>query len=66
MMNKITDFTLFNVSIINPSTMEKIDQGEMRYKHAKDFLDKMDAQGIPVLVEAIKGSDVSDFILANN
>ena len=40
MMSEITDFTLFNVSIINPSTMEKIDQGEMRYKHAKDFLDR--------------------------
>ena len=65
-MNKITDFTLFNVSIINPSTMEKIEHGQMSYKHAIDFLEKMDAQGIPVLVEAIKGSDVSDFILANN
>tara|TARA_E500000081_G_scaffold11258_2_gene13605 strand:+ start:2497 stop:2688 length:192 start_codon:yes stop_codon:yes gene_type:complete len=62
----ITDFTLFNVSIINPSTMEKIDQGEMRYKHAKDFLNKMDKQGIPVIVEAINDSDVADFILSNN
>lgn len=62
----ITDFTLFNVSIINPSTMEKIDQGEMRYRHAKDFLDKMDKQGIPVIVEAIDDSDVADFILSNN
>lgn len=60
----ITDFTLFNVSIINPSTMEKIDQGEMRYRHAKDFLDKMDKQGIPVIVEAIDDSDVADFILS--
>ena len=62
----ISDFTLFNVSIINPSTMEKIDQGEMRYKHAKDFLNKMDKKGIPVIVEAINGSDVADFILSNN
>ena len=62
----ITDFTLFNVSIINPSTMEKIDQGEMRYRNAKDFLDKMDKQGIPVIVEAIDDSDVVDFILSNN
>ena len=62
----ITDFTLFNVSIIHPSTMEKIDQGEMRYKHAKDFLNKMDKQGIPVIVEAINDSDVADFILSNN
>ena len=62
----ITDFTLFNVSIINPSTMEKIDQGEMRYKHAKDFLNKMDKQGIPVIVESINDSDVADFILSNN
>lgn len=62
----ITDFTLFNVSIINPSTMEKIDQGEMRYRNAKDFLDKMDKQGIPVIVEAIDDSDVADFILSNN
>tara|TARA_B100001057_G_scaffold271412_1_gene271639 strand:- start:31326 stop:31517 length:192 start_codon:yes stop_codon:yes gene_type:complete len=62
----ISDFTLFNVSIINPSTMEKIDQGEMRYKHAKDFLNKMDKKGIPVIVEAINDSDVADFILSNN
>ena len=62
----ISDFTLFNVSIINPSTMEKIDQGEMRYRNAKDFLDKMDKQGIPVIVEAIDDSDVADFILSNN
>ncbi|RPH07103.1 MAG: hypothetical protein CBD54_004290 [Alphaproteobacteria bacterium TMED194] len=62
----ITDFTLFNVSIINPSTMEKIDQGEMRYKHARDFVDKMDARGIPCIVEATEDSDVADFILSNN
>lgn len=62
----ITDFTLFNVSIINPSTKEKIDQGEMRYRTAKEFLDKMDRQGIPVIVEAIDDSDVADFILSNN
>ena len=62
----ITDFTLFNISIINPSTKEKIDQGEMRYRTAKEFLDKMDKQGIPVIVEAIDDSDVADFILSNN
>jgi len=62
----ITDFTLFNVSIINPSTKEKIDQGEMRYRTAKEFLDKMDRQGIPVIVEALDDSDVADFILSNN
>ena len=62
----ITDFTLFNVSIINPSTKEKIDQGEMRYRVAKEFLNKMDKQGIPVIVEAIDDSDVADFILSNN
>ena len=43
----ITDFTLYNVTIINPSTMEKIDQGEMRYRTAREFIDKMDKQGIP-------------------
>ena len=62
----ITDFTLFNVTIINPSTMEKIDQGEMRYKTAREFIDKMDKQGIPVIVKAIDDSDVADFILSNN
>lgn len=62
----ITDFTLFNISIINPSTKEKIDQGEMRYRTAKEFLDKMDKQGIPVIVKAIDDSDVADFILSNN
>ena len=62
----ITDFTLFNVSIINPSTMEKIDQGEIRYKHAREFVDKMDSNGIPCIVEAIDDSDVADFILSNN
>jgi endonuclease IV len=62
----ITDFTLFNISIINPSTKERIDQGEMRYRTAKEFLDKMDKQGIPVIVEAIDDSDVADFILSNN
>jgi hypothetical protein len=65
----ITDFTLYNVTIINPSTMEKIDQGEMRYRTAREFIDKMDKQGIPCLVEPVRGhddSDITDFLLSNN
>lgn len=51
----ITDFTLFNVSIIDPTTREIIDQGEMQARNAKAFVEKMDAQGIPVLVKNKQG-----------
>mgnify|MGYP001410355180 FL=1 len=49
----ITDFTLFNVHIVNPQTMEYIDQGIMRARTAMDLVKKMDAQGVPCVVEAI-------------
>jgi len=62
----ITDFTLYNVTIINPFTMEKIDQGEMRYRTAREFIDKMEKQGIPCLVEPVDDSDITDFLLSNN
>jgi hypothetical protein len=49
----ITDFTLFNVHIVNTQTMEFIDQGIMRARHAMNLVKKMDAQGVPCIVEAI-------------
>jgi len=49
----ISDFTLFNVHIVNTQTMEYIDQGVMRAKHAMDLVKKMDAQGVPTVVEAV-------------
>ena len=49
----ITDFTLFNVHIVNTQTMEYIDQGIMRARTAMDLVKKMDAQGVPCVVEAI-------------
>lgn len=48
-------FELFWVSIINPFTMERIDQGQMRARKAKGFVEKMEAQGVPVIVQSIKG-----------
>ena len=53
-------FELFWVSIINPSTMERIDQGQMRARKAKGFVEKMEAQGVPVIVQSIEG-DASTF-----
>ena len=48
-------FELFWVSIINPFTMERIDQGQMRARKAKGFVEKMEAQGVPVIVQSIEG-----------
>ena len=53
-------FELVNVYIINPSTMERIDQGQMRNRDAKLFVEKMDKQGIPVLVQGVEG-DTTNF-----
>jgi hypothetical protein len=60
-------FELVNVSIINPSTMEQIDQGQMRNREAKLFVEKMDKQGIPVLVRGIEGDTTSfnEYLLEN-
>ena len=60
-------FELVNVSIINPSTMERIDQGQMRNRDAKLFVEKMDKQGIPVLVRGIEGDTTSfnEYLLEN-
>jgi hypothetical protein len=49
----ITDFTLFNVHIVNTQTMEYIDQGIMRARTAMELVKKMDAQGVPTVVEAV-------------
>ena len=49
----ITDFTLFNVHIVNTQTMEYIDQGIMRARTAMELVKKMDAQGVPCVVEAV-------------
>ena len=48
-------FELFWVSIINPFTMERIYQGQMRARKAEGFVEKMEAQGVPVIVQSIKG-----------
>ena len=60
-------FELVNVSIINPSTMEQIDQGQMRNREAKLFVEKMDKQGIPGLVRGIEGDTTSfnEYLLEN-
>ncbi len=56
----INDFTLFNVSIINPLTFETIDQGQMRAYHAREFLIEMEQRQIPTLVESVVGNDDQD------
>lgn len=60
-------FELVNVSIINPSTMERIDQGQMRNREAKLFVEKMEKQGIPVVVQGIEGdsSTFNEYLLEN-
>jgi hypothetical protein len=60
-------FELFCVSIINPSTMEHIDQGQMRAREAKAFVEKMEAQGVPVVVQSIEGdsSTFNEYLLDN-
>lgn len=56
----ISDFTLFNVSVINPITFEMVDQGQMRAYHAREFLFKMEQKKIPTLVESVAGNDDQD------
>ena len=56
----ITDFTLFDVAIINASTKERIDQGEMSARRAKEFVEKMETRNIPVIVTS-KTGDALDF-----
>jgi len=56
----ISDFTLFNVSIINPITFETIDQGQMRAYHAREFIFEMEQKQIPTLVESAVGNDDHD------
>tara|TARA_Y100000385_G_C12957089_1_gene578021 strand:+ start:186 stop:380 length:195 start_codon:yes stop_codon:yes gene_type:complete len=60
-------FELVNVTIINPSTMERIDQGQMRNRDAKLFVEKMEKQGIPVLVQGVEGDTTSfnEYLLEN-
>ena len=60
-------FELVNVYIINPSTIERIDQGQMRNRDAKLFVEKMDKQGIPVLVQGVEGDTTSfnEYLLEN-
>lgn len=60
-------FELFCISIINPSTMERIDQGQMRAREAKVFVEKMEAQGVPVVVQGIEGdaSTFNEYLLDN-
>ena len=60
-------FELFCISIINPSTMERIDQGQMRAREAKVFVEKMEAQGVPVVVQGIEGdsSTFNEYLLVN-
>jgi len=60
-------FELFYISIINPSTMERIDQGQMRAREAKVFVEKMEAQGVPVVVQGIEGdsSTFNEYLLDN-
>ena len=60
-------FELVNVYIINPSTMERIDQGQMRNREAKLFVEKMDKQGIPVLVQCVEGdtTNFQEYLLDN-
>ncbi len=60
-------FELVNVAIINPSTMERIDQGQMRNRDAKLFVEKMEKQGIPVLVQGVEGDTTSfnEYLLEN-
>jgi hypothetical protein len=49
----ITDFTLFSVAMLNPVTMERIEQGDMRARDAKAFVEKMDSRGIPTIIECL-------------
>jgi len=56
----ISDFTLFNIAIINPITLETIDQGQMRAYHAREFLWEMEQKQIPTLVESAVGNDDHD------
>ena len=56
-----TDFTLFNVAMINPITMERIEQGEMRARDAKAFVEEMDGRGIPTMVTSYSESDTLAF-----
>lgn len=60
-------FELFCISIINPSTMGRIDQGQMRAREAKVFVEKMEAQGVPVVVQGIEGdsSTFNEYLLDN-
>jgi len=60
-------FELFQISIINPSTMERIDQGRMRAREAKAFVEKMETQGIPVVVQGMEGdsSTFNEYLLEN-
>ena len=56
-----TDFTLINVAMINPITMERIEQGEMRARDAKAFVEEMDGRGIPTMVTSYSESDTLAF-----
>jgi hypothetical protein len=60
-------FELFWVSIIQPSTMERIDQGQMRARDAKVFVEKMEKAGVPVLVQGVEGDTTSfhEYLLEN-
>jgi hypothetical protein len=60
-------FDLFQISIINPSTMERIDQGRMRAREAKAFVEKMETKGIPVVVQGMEGdsSTFNEYLLEN-
>ena len=60
-------FELFWVSIIQPSTMERIDQGQMRARDAKVFVEKMEKSGVPVLVQGVEGDTTSfhEYLLEN-
>ena len=57
-------FDLFQISIINPSTMERIDQGRMRAREAKAFVE---TKGIPVVVQGMEGdsSTFNEYLLEN-
>ena len=47
--------------------MERIDQGQMRAREAKVFVEKMEAQGVPVVVQGIRGdsSTFNEYLLDN-
>lgn len=57
------DFKLFKVFYLKPGTAERIDVGEMRAWHARNFIERMEKIGITVGVEGDgEENDVADFI----